>query len=176
MLINYKNLIQWFTDHSDTQNTIQLICWDEKKKNVCVTTNLIKLCMPFNLFIITNPLIKITTGKKTNTSFSKICVFYLFVIFLSIIQLTKAKRPLTLACSIVFLFCLFFFFSPFLLYNKKTCYICCVKLFETCYSTCISLHFCWFFIASIVLICKSLWIKASAKWHNVNVNVILTFS
>ncbi len=45
----------------------------------------------------------------------------------------------------------------------------CFKLTETCYSTCMLLLFCWFWFASIVLICKSLWIKASAKWQNVNV-------
>ncbi len=60
-------------------------------------------------------------------------------------------RPLTLAA-------LFFFylFSFYLLYNnKKPCYMYCVRLTETCYSTCISLLFVGL-IASIVLICMSL--------------------
>ncbi len=44
----------------------------------------------------------------------------------------------------------------------------CVRLTETCHSTCMLLLFCRFFDCFyIVLICKSLWIKASAKWLNV---------
>ncbi len=45
----------------------------------------------------------------------------------------KKKRPLTLACLILFLL---FLFSFYLLYNKKPVY--CVKLIQTC----ISLPFC----------------------------------
>ncbi len=50
-----------------------------------------------------------------------------------------------------------------IIHNKKN------YLTETCHSICIVLLL-LVLIASIVLICKSLWIKASAKWLNVNLN------
>ncbi len=50
----------------------------------------------------------------------------------------------------------------------------CVRLTETCHSTCILLLFCWFWLLLLFLICKSLWKKASAKWLNVNVNFWMT--
>ncbi len=72
-------------------------------------------------------------------------------------------RPLTLACSILFLL---YLFSFYLLYIKKLKNLatCTVRLIETCHSACISLLFCWIWL----LICKSLWIKASAKWLNIS--------
>ncbi len=63
-------------------------------------------------------------------------MFLCSVCFLFIIQLTKAKKA-SLA--------LFFFYSMcfHLLYNKKIpCYVYCVKLTGTCYSTYILLLFC----------------------------------
>ncbi len=44
----------------------------------------------------------------------------------------------------------------------------CVQLTETWHSSCVSLLFCWFWL----LYCprfKSLWIKTSAKWLNINI-------
>ncbi len=57
-----------------------------------------------------------------------------------------------LFCSILFYFILF----------KKTNYVYCARLTETC-------SFDGLIASIILLICKSLWIKASAKWLNVNV-------
>ncbi len=72
--------------------------------------------------------------KKTNTSFSNLFAFYLFVFFLFIIQLTKAKKASNTS--------LLYSFSK----KNKPCYVYCVKLTETCYSTCISLLFWWFWL------------------------------
>ncbi len=64
-----------------------------------------------------------------------------------------------------FLFSIFYLLV-FLKKKKTPCYVYYVRLTKTCHSTCMLLPFCWFLIASIALICKSLWTKASAKWLN----------
>ncbi len=76
--------------------------------------------------------------------------------------------PLTLAFSILFLFYLFLILFIYI-FIKKT-YVCVywVRLFVTIVTYCCSFIG---LIDSIVLICKSLWIKASANQLNVNVNV-----
>ncbi len=73
---------------------------------------------------------------------------YIFINFL-----TK-NYPLTVAFPILFLLLVLFVFII-----KNPCYVNFIGLTETCHSTYILL----FMIVSIVLICKSLWIKASAK-------------
>ncbi len=60
-------------------------------------------------------------------------------------------------------------FYPF---QKKTSYIYCARLTETCHDTCILLLFRLSDCFLNLLICTLLWIKASAKWFNVNVNVM----
>ncbi len=54
-----------------------------------------------------------------------------------------------------------FYFTPLLLAKVR------VHNSDLSYSTCILFALLLVLIASIVLICKSLWIKASAKWLNV---------
>ncbi len=73
--------------------------------------------------------------QKNNTRFSNLFVFYLFVFFLFIIQLTKAKKASN--TSLLYSFSVYFLFFHLLYSNKKkTCYLYCVKLNETCYNTC----------------------------------------
>ncbi len=85
--------------------------------------------------------------KNNNASFSIIFVFYLFVFFLFIIQLTKVKKPsnTSLLYSICFLF---------IYYKKK------IKKNWDLLQHLRIIALLLVLIASIVLICKSLWIKA----------------
>ncbi len=90
-------------------------------------------------FAVSKSFKKILVNKITNTSFSILFVFYPFILFLFIIQLTKSKKRLNL----------FLLLSFYLLYiYKKPCYVYCIRLTETCDSTCISLLF-FILIASI---------------------------
>ncbi len=66
-----------------------------------------------------------------------------------------------------FIFSIFYLLVFFKKINKN-CYVYCVRLTKACHSTCMFVALLLVLIASIVLICKSLWIKVS-KWLNVNV-------
>ncbi len=65
--------------------------------------------------------LSILKKSKKLTSFSILLVLYLFVFFIFILQLTKAKKHITLAGSILFLF---YQFSFYLSYNKKKLAMC----------------------------------------------------
>ncbi len=116
-------------------------CWilshlQESAKN----TSLPSLFDPLTLALA----ILILFLKKTNKLvFLIFFVFYLFVFFLFIIQLTKSKKSSN--TSLLYSFSILSVFFSFII-KKQTCYVYCVKLTETCHSTCISLLFCWFWL------------------------------
>ncbi len=98
-----------------------------------------KKCPLHSIHLLTACFLKNKQKKLTLASLIFLYSIYLFSLF--IIQLTNSKkRPPTLACSIMFSF--------YLLYNNnnKNLATCAVKLTETCYSTCVSLLFCWFWL------------------------------
>ncbi len=84
----------------------------------------------------------------------------LIYIYIYIYIYNKASNT-SLLYSFSVLFSLFSFMYSIINYKKKPCYVYCVKLTETRYSSCIALLL--ILIASIVLICELLWIKASSK-------------
>ncbi len=101
-------------------------------------TSLPSLFDPLTLALYSNSIL-----LKKKTSFSNLFVFYILVFFLFIIKLTKAIKSSN--TSLLYSFSILSVF--FLLYNlKKPCYVYCVKLTETFYSTCMSLLFCWFWL------------------------------
>ncbi len=84
-------------------------------------------------------------------------LIFLYSIYLFIIQLTKAKK----ASNTILLYSFSIQFSFYLLYNN-------IKTLLRVLRNALLL----ILICSIILICKSLWIKTSAEWLNVNVTVI----
>ncbi len=76
--------------------------------------------------------------KKKNLSLLNLHSIHLLLVFLKTKQLTLA--------FLIFLYSIRFLFIYYIIKKNLLRVVYCIKLTETCYSTCISLLFCWFWL------------------------------
>ncbi len=162
-------------------------CFQKKKKNYTSFSNLFVFYLFVSFYLLYNykkpsntSLLILFLHSKKKVLYSTKVVLWIVIIWEPLLVLYSTKSWCFSGSSAVLhrffgmteglyrVYTICFLFIYYII--KKTtcyCYMYCVRLTETCYSPCISLLFLLILIASIVLICKSLWIKASAKWLNV---------